>query len=212
MSYRPLMDQWFCTRAKLLGGVKYYGSYPGGFPERARVLLCANMNDPVLHVCGGFSNLYPYYGGYGAHDARLDLSRLTKPEYFGDVRDAAAYPPLSKQQLNAVTNVMVPWRAMIADPPYSLQDATRYVPGSDKYPKPRLILRNMLLNVEPGCKVGILDYVSPRPPADIPVRLVAKITVAMPFDNRDRTFTVYEKLDLSSIRKSRLPVLKTSLF
>lgn len=212
MSYRPLMDQWFCTRAKLLGGVKYYGSYPGGFPERARVLLCANMNDPVLHVCGGFSNLYPYYGGYGANDARLDLSRLTKPEYIGDVRDPAAYPKAPYPVVMKDMEAGWAWRAMIADPPYSLQDATRYNPGSDKYPKPRLILRNMLLSVEPGCKVGILDYVSPRPPADIPVRLVAKITIAMPFDNRDRTFTVYEKLDLSSVRKSRLPVLKTSLF
>jgi len=53
MSYRPITDIWFLARAKLKGGVEYYGAYLGGFPERARALLGATINEPVLHVCGG---------------------------------------------------------------------------------------------------------------------------------------------------------------
>jgi len=54
---------WILTRAKLKGGVKYYGAYPGGFPERARALLGAIIDEPVLHVCGGVVRHYPYRGG-----------------------------------------------------------------------------------------------------------------------------------------------------
>ena len=47
MSYHPIHDLWFLTRAKLKGGRKYYGAYLGGFPERARVLIgCSTQRDP----------------------------------------------------------------------------------------------------------------------------------------------------------------------
>lgn len=208
MSYRPITDIWYCVRPKRAEGSDYYGTYPAGFLERARVLLCANLTDPVLHVCGGRAHLYPYFGGYGPNDARLDLNRLVKPEYVGDVRKAEDYPT----EHALLTKLLVAWRAMLADPPYSEQDATHWPAGSGAYPKPRLILRNMLSAVEPGCKVGILHYGSPRPPTDIPTRFIAKITIAMPFDNKDRTFSVYEKLDVQQLKRKRLPILKPSLF
>lgn len=208
MSYRPITDVWYCTRApQSLDGTTYYGMYPGGFLERARVLLCANLDDPVLHVCGGFSHLYPYFGGYGTNDARLDMSRLTKPEYYGDARRIEDYP-----RSRVCGGLPLPWRAMIADSPYSEEDATHYLPGSESYPKPRILLSNMLRSVQPGCKVGVLHYVSPRPPNDIAVRFVAKITVAMPYDNRDRTFSVYEKLDAERLKRLPQKLLRPSLF
>lgn len=205
MSYRPITDVWYCVRPKRGQGTSYYGTYPAGFLERARVLLCANIHDAVLHVCGGRAHQYPYYGGYGPNDARMDLNRLVRPEFVADVCDAAAYPTL-------VCGQMIGWRAMIADPPYSEQDATHWPPGSGLYPKPRLILRNMLLAVQPGVKVGILHYHSPRPPNDIPVRFIAKIKVAMPYDNHDRTFSVYEKLDTELLKRKSVTLLKPSLF
>ena len=55
---------WFLARAKLKGGEKYYGSYLGGFVERARALLGCKINEPVLHVCGGMAKLYPYKRGF----------------------------------------------------------------------------------------------------------------------------------------------------
>ena len=45
MGYRPITDTWFLARAKLKGGVKYYGAYLGGFPERARALLGVNTKN-----------------------------------------------------------------------------------------------------------------------------------------------------------------------
>src|SRR3990167_7927493 len=73
MSYRPITDTWFLARAKLKDGKKYYGAYLGGFPERARALLGAMIDEPVLHVCGGMAKQYPYKGGFGVNDKTLDL-------------------------------------------------------------------------------------------------------------------------------------------
>lgn len=51
--YRPITDVMILARAKLRGGVKYYGSFPAGFLHRARTLMRCRLSDPVLFVCGG---------------------------------------------------------------------------------------------------------------------------------------------------------------
>ena len=109
---------WILARAKLLGGTKYYGSYLGGFPERARALLGASINEPVLRVCGGLSRLYPYQGGFGPNDATLDLDINTDPTYHQDATEP--YP--------------LGYKAVLADPPYSVEDAAHYKPGSESLP------------------------------------------------------------------------------
>src|SRR5574341_1108489 len=121
MSYRPVTDIWFLARAKLKGGRRYYGAYLGGFPERARVLLGASINDPVLHVCGGMARYYPYASGFGPNDATLDLDPAVEPNYLQSAIDVLPSADLS----NAC-----PWKAMLADPPYSEADAAHYVPGA----------------------------------------------------------------------------------
>jgi hypothetical protein len=176
MSYRPITDVWILARAKLKGGAKYYGAYLGGFPERARALLGACLDEPVLHVCGGLAHLYPYVAGYGPHDKRLDINPVTEPNYLLDAR-LDAYPK--------------GFRAILADPPYSPEDADRY--GTrESYPSPNLILRNSLSALPIGGRVGIIHYALPKPPKN--AKFIAAVGVICGFNNRIRVFSVFEKM------------------
>lgn len=175
VKYRPIGDIWWLARCKYKGGVKRYGGYLGGFPERARVLLGAGINDPVLHVCGGLANLYPYAGGYGPKDARLDLDPSVQPEHLQDARQ-----PLPEG-----------FRAHLTDPPYSEIDATKYAPGPDMYPSPNLLVANSILSLPMGGRVGIIHYVVPACPKN--ARFIAMVGVACGFNNRIRAFSVYER-------------------
>lgn len=174
--YRPITDTWFLTRAKLKDGAEYYGAYLGGFPERARALLGATIDEPVLHVCGGRARLYPYAGGFGPNDKTLDLDRGVRPDFLRDARER--YP--------------IGFRAHLADPPYSELEADHYKPGSRRYPPPSLIVRNSIDALEPGHRVGIIHYILPQPPAN--ARFVAAVAVFCGFNNRVRVFSVFEKL------------------
>lgn len=175
MSYRPICDTWFLARAKLKEGRKYYGAYLGGFPERARALLGATINEPVLHVCGGMARYYPYANGFGPNDATLDLDPLTEPDFLQDAREP--YPK--------------GFKAILADPPYSEADAEHYRVGSSVYPSPNKIVSNALAALGPGGRVGIIHYVLPKAPAD--ARFVAAVGVMCGFNNRIRVFSVFEK-------------------
>lgn len=175
MGYRPITDIWLLTRARLNGGKKYPGAYLGGFPERARALLGVSINDPVLHVCGGMARFYPYGGGFGKNDATLDLDPETEPDFLQDAR--APFP--------------TGFEAILIDPPYSEEDAKRWRPGADVYPKPNLLVANAISVLPPGHRVGIIHYVVPRRPPH--TRLVAIIGVACGFNNRMRAYTVFEK-------------------
>lgn len=181
MSYRPITDTWFLARAKLKGGVKYYGAYLGGFPERARALLGAPLDDPVLHVCGGMAKLYPYKRGFGPLDMTLDLDPATEPDFLQDARHPFPKNPHGCDE----------WGAILIDPPYSEIDAAHYAPGADKYPSPNLLVKNALDAVLPGGRVGIIHYILPSPPKGSV--FVAAIGVMCGFNNRIRVYSVFEK-------------------
>jgi hypothetical protein len=176
MSYRPIGgDPWWLARCKYKGGVKRYGGFPGGFLERARALLGVSIDDPVLHVCGGLSRLYPYAGGFGPNDCTLDLDPATQPDFLQDVR-----APLPRG-----------FKAMLADPPYGPEEARQYRPGEAAYPKPMVLLRNMLEAVEPGRRVGFLHVLPPQPPKG--TRFIACTPVLTGFNQRVRVYSVYER-------------------
>jgi hypothetical protein len=174
MSYRPITDLWLLTRCKYKGGVKRYGGYLGGFPERARALLGATIDEPVLHVCGGLARLYPYRGGFGPNDRTLDADPSVEPDY---CQMATGHPlPLG-------------FKAMLADPPYSEDDASHY-PGAH-YPNPHGLVAAMLSALPVGGRAGIIHYVIPRCPKD--ARFVACVGVGCGFGNRLRCYTVFER-------------------
>lgn len=184
MSYRPITDLWFLARAKLKGGEKYYGAYLGGFPERARALLGVTINDPVLHVCGGKSKLYPYKGGFGPNDKTLDLDEALKPDYLRDARE-----PMPLYDAGDTCKL---WPAMLCDPPYSEEDATSYAPGRERYPKPNALLKNCLEAVRVGGRVGIIHYILPSPPKN--AKFIACVGVICGYNNRMRCYSVFERL------------------
>ena len=175
MTYRPITDMWLLARCKYKGGVKRYGGYLGGFPERARALLGATIDEPVLHVCGGLARLYPYAGGFGQNDKTLDLDESCAPDY---TQDARGYLPLG-------------FKAMLADPPYTETDASQYPPGAAAFPSTNAIVDRMMKALEPGQRCGIIGYVVPAQPKG--ARFVACVGIVCGFNNRIRVFTVFEK-------------------
>lgn len=163
------------ARCKYSDGAKRYGGYLGGFPERARALLGATINEPVLHVCGGLARLYPYPGGFGPNDNTLDLDVSCKPDY---VADARGLLPLG-------------FKAMLADPPYTEKDAEQYPPGSAAFPLANVIVGRMMQALVPGQRCGIIGYVVPALPKG--ARFVACVGIICGFNNRIRVFSVFEK-------------------
>jgi len=180
-NYRPITDIWFLARAKLQGGVKYYGAYLGGFPERARALLGVNINDPVLHVCGGMAKLYPYKRGFGPHDATLDLDSACEPDFIHDARESW---PFYQEKYG--------WAGILIDPPYSEADAAHYQPGAEKYPPPNLLLKRAFDVLPVGGRVGIIHYILPSPPEN--AFFVACVGILCGYNNRIRCYSVFERL------------------
>lgn len=186
MSYRPITDFWFLARAKLKDGRKYYGAYLGGFPERARALIGASREDAVLHVCGGMARHYPYDGGFCRHDRTLDLDVATEPDFLMDARDSIPYG------YNVSEVAVRMWGGILADPPYSAEDAVHYAPGADAYPSPSKLVEKCLDSLQVGRKVGIIHYMIPRCPQN--AKFTACVGVACGFNNRIRVFSVFERL------------------
>lgn len=136
----------------------------------------------MLHICGGNAHLYPYAGGYGKLDERQDLDASVNPEHFSDC------------------SVSIPkwraeggwWAGMIADPPYSAEDAKQYSPGADKYPSPNKIV-SLACEVLPiGRKIGIIHYIVPACPKN--AKFIACVGIVCGFNNRIRAFSVYERI------------------
>lgn len=171
-----MCDRWILARAKLLGGRKYYGSYPGGFPERARILLGAWPDEPVLHVCGGMARFYPWKDGFGPNDKTMDLDPATEPDFLADAREGP-YP--------------LGFRAILADPPYSAIDAGKYAPGADAYPSPNRIVTLALASLPAGGRVGILHYATPGMRKD--AKFICSVAVMVGGNNRERVFSVFQK-------------------
>lgn len=174
-NYRPITDMWLLARCKYKGGEKRYGGYLGGFVERARALLGVNINDPVLHVCGGLARLYPYKGGFGPNDRTLDLDPNVKPDFL-----QSALAPLPTG-----------FSALLADPPYSEEDAAQYFPGAAGYPSPHKLMAHMIASLPAGGRAGLIHYSVPRCPPG--ARFVACVGVVCGFGNRARVFTVFER-------------------
>lgn len=174
MSYRPICDTWYLARSK----VKYYGAYPAGFLERARALLGVHINDPVLHVCSGKVRDYPYKGGFGPNDKTVDINPELQPDFIVDV--AQSILP---------TNGDEDWYAVLADPPYTVDDAEKY--GDFKLPSARRCLEQSLDVVDIGARVGVLHVQPPRPPKG--VKYIAQVSVYVGFENVVRSYAVFEK-------------------
>jgi hypothetical protein len=193
MSYRPITDFWFLTRAKLKGGKKYYGAYLGGFPERARRLIGCSIEEPLLHVCGGMAKFYPYAGGFGKWDKTMDVNPACEADYVHDCRIDLWPSGIANTVAASVLYPDKPWGGILIDPPYSESDAEQYPPGRDMYPNPHKLVETAIGAVRVGIKIGIIHYVVPRCPKN--AKFIACVGVACGFGNRLRAYSVFERLE-----------------
>lgn len=180
-NYRPICDTWILARPK----VKYYGAYPAGFLGRARQLVGASIDEPVLHVCSGKVLQYPYRG-LGPLDRTLDVDPVLEPDFLQDARK----PWPTEHNFGGETGKLR-WKAILADPPYSEDDCAEYACGREAYPNPSALIKRAFEVLESGQRIGILHYLWPRPPKD--AISVAVVSVLVGFGNRGRLFSVFEK-------------------
>lgn len=180
MGYRPITDFWWLARCKYKGGIKRYGGYLGGFPERARVLIGAALDEPMLHLCGGMARHYPYSRGFGLLDKTQDLDPSCNPDFLYDANRKIACNPGAA------------WAGILIDPPYSEKDAENYLPGPSNYPKPNTLISLSIEALTVGRKVGIIHYVIPACPKN--AKFVACVGIGCGFNNRIRALSVYEKM------------------
>jgi hypothetical protein len=176
--------------------VKYYGAYPNGFLERARVFMPVTRDEPVLHVCGGLVKSYPTWSKLCPNDLTIDIDPETNPDLVHDVRngvpEVSAFPRLQLEL--AGIEKWEGWRGILIDRPYTPEDAAHYRCGADVFPPIKKLLADALSVCSVGGRVGVLDYVFPRPPNWMNVKLIAKCNVTVGYDNRDRCYSVFERL------------------
>lgn len=170
MTYRPICDMWLLARPK----VKYYGAYPNGFLQRARVMIGCSFTDSVLHVCSGMVNDYPHRG-FGPNDKTVDIDPSLNPDY---VRDVSKQLPIGA------------WKGVLIDPPYTQEDANNY--AITDLPNPNKLVKDCLEIIDVGKKVGMLHYIWPSCPKN--ATSIACVGVLVGFNNRIRCFSVYEKI------------------
>jgi hypothetical protein len=178
VSYRPITDTWILARPK----VKYYGAYPSGFLHRARALLGVDPSQTVLHACAGRIRDYPFRG-LGPNDVTVDIDPATKPDIVHDLREGIPAPPIADGAF---------WPAILIDRPYTEDDADHYATGRATLPNLNTLLKDALLWVPLGHRVGVLDYLWPHPGKT--GTEVAVISVYTGRNNRVRTFTVFERI------------------
>jgi hypothetical protein len=80
----------------------------------------------------------------------------------------------------------------LIDRPYTEEDADHYATGRATLPNLQKLLKDAVDAVKEGGKVGVLDYVAPRPPKN--ARLVALVGVVVGFNNRIRVYSVFERM------------------
>lgn len=196
MSYRPITDVMILARRK----GKYYAGFPAGFLPRARHEIECNASDRVLFVCAGkvsendgrkvggipLSGFYP-------QDITVDIDPETNPTALFDVRE-----------LDKVVNqddLWLAWpgtttpcpRGAIIDRDYTPEDADKHATGRETWPANLdKLLADTLRLVPVGCCVGVLDYLTPRPPKT--AALVAHFAVTTMYGGRERAFNVFRRL------------------
>jgi hypothetical protein len=116
----------------------YYGGYPAGYLRRIAALFPESRADTTLHLFAGKVDLDKLPGD------TLDINGQHNPTYVDDAQELSRVP-LQRYEL------------VLADPPYSIEDAERY---STTMVKRNKVLR-ALERLKPGAVVVWLDQVLP---------------------------------------------------
>jgi hypothetical protein len=105
------------------------------------------------------------------------------PDIVHDLREGIPAPPIADGAF---------WPAILIDRPYTEDDADHYATGRATLPNLNTLLKDALLWVPLGHRVGVLDYLWPHPGKT--GTEVAVISVYTGRNNRVRTFTVFGRI------------------
>ena len=151
-------------------GVKsgYYGGYPHGYLKRIKALFPDKRN--ALHVFSGRVDQSAWPGD------TVDLNPDMEPTYLDDAQSLENVP-------------LDCYDIVLADPPYSVEDAEHY--------QPTMVKRNKVMKALTGVRAGTpvvwLDQVLPMYRKD-EWRIVGVIGMVKSTNHRFRVVTIFERL------------------
>lgn len=148
----------------------YYGGYPAGYLKRVAALFPDRRR--VLHVFSGKVDLAAMPGD------TVDMNADMAPTWVADAHNLSSVP-LSDYDL------------VMADPPYSVEDAERY---QTTMVQRNVVMRSLAAGLSPGSHVVWLDQVLPMyRKADWAVEAV--IGMVKSTNHRFRVVTIFRRLD-----------------
>lgn len=162
-----LVGTWIMGNAY---GVKsgYYGGYPHGYLRRIKALFPDKHN--ALHVFSGRVDQSAWPGD------TVDLNPDMEPTYLDDAQSLESVP-------------LADYDIILADPPYSVEDAEHY--------QPTMVKRNKVLKALTGVRAGTpvvwLDQVLPMYRKD-EWRVIGVIGMVKSTNHRFRVITIFERL------------------
>lgn len=147
----------------------YYGGYPAGYLRRIRALFPDSVPSRVLHLFSGHVDISVFPGD------TVDINPDTKPTFVDDAQTLSGVP-LHRYDL------------VLADPPYSIEDAQRY--------QTTMIKRNKVMRaldrLSPGSHVVWLDQVLPMYRKEI-FAIEAVIGMVKSTNHRFRVITIFRR-------------------
>lgn len=157
----------------------YYGGYPAGYLRRVKALF--PDKSAVLHLFSGKVDIGALPGD------TVDINPSLEPTYVDDAQTLSAVP-LERYDL------------VLADPPYSIEDAERY---KTTMVKRNLVMRS-LARLRPGAHVVWLDQVLPMFRKDTFLQ-EAVIGMWKSTNHRFRGITIFRRCDRPAA-SARLPL------
>jgi hypothetical protein len=148
----------------------YYGGYPAGYLKRVAALFPDRQN--VLHVFSGKVDLAAMPGD------TVDCNPDVDPTWVADAHNLTRVP-LHRYDL------------VMADPPYSVEDAERY---QTTMVQRNVVMRSLAAGMSPGSRVVWLDQVLPMY-RKVDWTVEAVIGMVKSTNHRFRVITIFRKLE-----------------
>ncbi len=150
----------------------YYGGYPAGYLRRVAALFPDRRK--VLHVFSGAVDLGAMPGD------TVDCNPSLSPTFVADAHDLSAVP-------------LADYDLILADPPYSIEDAERY---RTTMVKRNVVLRSLAAGAASGARVVWLDQVLPMyRKAEWDIEAVVGIVKST--NHRFRVMTIFRRRGLA---------------
>ena len=160
----------------------YYGGYPAGYLRRVRALFPEKRR--VLHIFSGKVDLSALPGD------TVDITPALKPTFVDDAQTLERVP-------------LADYDLVLADPPYSDDDAERY--GTTMVKRNKVM--KALQRVAPGTHIVWLDQVLPMYRKDT-FAIDAVIGMVKSTNHRFRVVTVFRRIPVTAAEHAAQPLTK----